>query len=197
MLEVIPNGVSFPVTVFEMGWDRQLASKDCKGALDLVITNAIVDWIGVYKVRVLLSFFTQYTLDDPSQADIGVCDGIIVGTGKAGNQDDLDCVDPCLVIGSSAKVIAGKNLIITAHAIDAYVLYTFVHSLSPRSPHGTMTMNRGGAGPSMSTNATTCTSSLFYIQHMLAATDGLPMNFAFTGKGDQELRRWKRLVRRT
>ncbi|KIM56151.1 hypothetical protein SCLCIDRAFT_1220556 [Scleroderma citrinum Foug A] len=46
-----------------MGWDRQLASKDCKGAPDLAITNAVVmDWTGIY------------------QADIGVRDGIIVGT---------------------------------------------------------------------------------------------------------------------
>ncbi|KIM59834.1 hypothetical protein SCLCIDRAFT_1217469, partial [Scleroderma citrinum Foug A] len=146
--------------------------------LDLVITNAVVvGWTGVYK------------------ADIGVRDGIIVGTGKAGNPDDLDCVDPCLVIGSSAEVIAGGKLIITAHAIDTYVLY--LSTACPRSPRGTATMIRGGTGPSTGTNATTCTSSLFYIQHMLAATDGLPMNFAFTGKGDQELRRWKRLVRRT
>ena len=124
---------SHQVKLFEMGWDRQLASKDCKGAPDLAITNAVVvDWTGIYQVRKLLSFFTQYTLDDPSQADIGVRDGIIVGTGKPGNPDDLDCVDPCLVIDSSAEVIAGEKLIITAHTIDPHVLYIFVHSLSPK-----------------------------------------------------------------
>jgi len=43
------------------GWGSQ-DSKDCEGALDLVITNAIVvDWTGIYKVRLLLSFFTQHT----------------------------------------------------------------------------------------------------------------------------------------
>ncbi|KIM60042.1 hypothetical protein SCLCIDRAFT_1217308 [Scleroderma citrinum Foug A] len=48
-----------------MGWDRQQPSKDCKGALDLIITNAVVvDWTGIYK------------------ADIGIRNGIIVGTGK-------------------------------------------------------------------------------------------------------------------
>jgi urease len=30
----------------------------------------------------------------------------------------------------------------------------------------------------------TCTPSLCYMKAMLAATDGLPMNFAFTGKGN-------------
>jgi urease len=42
----------------------------------------------------------------------------------------------------------------------------------------------GGTGPSAGTNATTCTPSQFYMQHMLAATDSLPMNFGFTGKGN-------------
>jgi len=43
------------------GWSSK-DSKDCKGALDLVITIAVVvDWTGIYKARVLLSFFTQYT----------------------------------------------------------------------------------------------------------------------------------------
>ena len=53
---------SHQVKLFEMGWDRQQASKDCKGALDLIITNAVVvDWTGIYKVRMLLSFFTVHT----------------------------------------------------------------------------------------------------------------------------------------
>ena len=74
-MEVIRSDVSFPVTVFMVppgktirdgvgqatGWGSQ-DSKDCKGALDLVITNAVVvGWTGIYKARVLLSFFTQYT----------------------------------------------------------------------------------------------------------------------------------------
>ncbi|KIM51382.1 hypothetical protein SCLCIDRAFT_1224570, partial [Scleroderma citrinum Foug A] len=102
---------SHQVKPFETGWARRLASKDCNGALDLAIINAvIVDWTGIY------------------QADIGVRDGIIVGTGKPGNPDDLDCVDPCLVIGFSAEVIASERLIITAHAIDPHVLYI----LSPK-----------------------------------------------------------------
>jgi len=75
LVEVIRSGVSFPVTVFMVppgettrdgmgqatGWGLQ-DSKDYKGALDLVITNAaIVNWAGIYKVRVLLSFFIQHT----------------------------------------------------------------------------------------------------------------------------------------
>jgi len=49
---------------------------------------------------------------------------------------------------------------------------------------GTTTMIGGGTGPSAGTSATTCTTSPFYMKHMLAATDGIPLNFAFTGKGN-------------
>jgi urease len=39
-------------------------------------------------------------------------------------------------------------------------------------------------GPTAGTNATTCTPSKTYMQMMLAATDSIPLNFAFTGKGN-------------
>ncbi|KAI6042919.1 hypothetical protein EDC04DRAFT_2655421 [Pisolithus marmoratus] len=139
----------------------------CKEALDLVITNAVVvDWSGIYK------------------ADIGVREGIIVGIGKAGNPDMMLGVDPHLVIGSSTEVIAGEKLLVTAGAIDAHIHYICPQLVAEALAVGTTTMIGGGTGPSAGTNATTCTSSPFYIQHMLAATDGLPMNFAFTGKGN-------------
>ena len=40
-------------------------------------------------------------------------------------------------------------------------------------------MIEGGTGMSTGANATTCMSSPFYIQYMLAATDDLLMNFTF------------------
>ena len=128
--------------------------------------------------------FTPQIPDDQLQADIGVRGGIIVGIGKAGNPDTMNCVDPCLVIGSSTEVIAGEKFIITAGAIDTHVHYICPQLVPEALAVGTTTMIGGGTGPSAGTNATTCTSSAFYIQHMLAATDGLPMNFAFTGKGN-------------
>lgn len=42
----------------------------------------------------------------------------------------------------------------------------------------------GGTGPADGTNATTCTPSKFYMQAMMAATDTIPVNFGFTGKGN-------------
>ncbi|HHT9146415.1 MAG TPA: urease subunit alpha, partial [Candidatus Wunengus sp. YC61] len=75
------------------------------GALDLVITNAIII--------------------DPIQGvvvgDIGIKDGKIVGIGKAGNPDIMDGVHSDLIIGPGTEVIAGEHLIATAGGIDGHV----------------------------------------------------------------------------
>ncbi|EDR08361.1 urease [Laccaria bicolor S238N-H82] len=145
----------------------QATNRSSTETLDLVITNAlIIDWSGIYK------------------ADIGVKDGLIAGIGKAGNPDVMANVHPALIIGSSTEVIAGEKLIITAGAIDAHVHYICPQQVEEALAAGTTTMIGGGTGPSAGTNATTCTSSPFYMRHMLAATDELPMNFMFTGKGN-------------
>lgn len=110
--------------------------------------------------------------------------GVIVGIGKAGNPDVMANVHPALVIGSSTEVIAGEKLIVTAGAIDAHIHYICPQQVEEALASGTTTMIGGGTGPSAGSNATTCTSSPFYMRHMLAATDGLAMNFGFTGKGN-------------
>jgi urease subunit alpha len=46
------------------------------------------------------------------------------------------------------------------------------------------TMVGGGTGPSTGTCATTCTPGSYYMRMMLQATDHLPLNFGFTGKGN-------------
>lgn len=93
-------------------------------------------------------------------------------------------VHPSLVIGSATEVIAGEKLILTAGALDIHVHYICPQQVMESLASGTTTMIGGGTGPSAGTNATTCTPSAFYMRHMLAATDGLPMNFGFTGKGN-------------
>lgn len=135
--------------------------------LDLVITNAvIIDWTGIYK------------------ADIGVKEGKIVGIGKAGNPDVMNNVTANMHVNSSTEVIAGEKLIVTAGTIDAHVHYICPQQVTEALAAGTTTMIGGGTGPSAGTNATTCTPSPFHLKSMLAATDGLPMNFLFTGKGN-------------
>ena len=137
------------------------------GALDLVITNAlIVDHWGIVK------------------GDIGVRDGRIVKVGKAGNPDTMEGVDPELVVGASTEVIAGENLIVTAGAIDSHI-----HMISPQQVYealsgGTTTMIGGGTGPATGTNATTCTPGAWNLARMMEAADAWPVNFGFLGKGN-------------
>ncbi|KAH9945282.1 urease [Epithele typhae] len=150
----------------------QATGRSAGEALDLVITNClIIDWSGIYK------------------ADIGVKRGKIKALGKAGNPDVMSGVHPDLVIGSTTEVIAGEKLIVTAGAIDAHVHYICPQQVTEALASGVTTMIGGGTGPSSGTNATTCTPSPFYMEHMFAATDSLPMNFAFTGKGNDSDRK--------
>ncbi|KAF8589029.1 urease [Ramaria rubella] len=138
-------------------------------ALDLLVTNAlVVDHSGIYK------------------ADIGVKDGKICGIGKAGNPDIQDGVDGDMVIGAATEVIAGEGLIVTAGAIDAHVHFICPQQITEGLASGVCitTFIGGGTGPSAGTSATTCTPSPFYMRHMLAAADSLPINFLITGKGN-------------
>ncbi|KAG5646291.1 Urease [Asterophora parasitica] len=145
----------------------QATNRSSSETLDLVITCAvIVDWSGIYK------------------ADIGIKDGIIVGIGKAGNPDIMANVHPSLIIGSSTEVLAGEGLIVTAGAVDTHVHYICPQQVEEALCSGTTTMIGGGTGPAAGSAATTCTPSPFYMRQMLAATDGLAMNFGFTGKGN-------------
>ncbi|GAA0189532.1 urease subunit alpha [Fulvivirga kasyanovii] len=137
------------------------------GALDLVITNALViDYTGIYK------------------ADIGIKNGRITGIGKAGNPHIMPGIDPNMVIGVTTEVVAGEGQILTAGAID-----THIHFICPQQIHealasGVTTMVGGGTGPAAGSNATTCTPGAFYIEMMLKSTDSFPLNFGFLGKGN-------------
>ena len=108
------------------------------GALDLVITNAlIVDHWGIVK------------------GDIGIRNGRIVKVGKAGNPDTMDGVDPELVVGASTEVIAGENCIATAGAIDSHIHFIAPQQIYEALASGVTTMLGGGTGPATGTNATT------------------------------------------
>src|SRR5437868_4516731 len=136
-------------------------------ALDCVITNAlIVDWTGIYK------------------ADIGIKRGRIAGIGKAGNPDVMDGVTPSLVVGVTTEAIAGEGLIATAGGIDSHIHFISPQQIATALASGVTTFIGGGTGPATGTNATTCTPSPEAVERMLQATDGLPMNFGFTGKGN-------------
>ncbi len=136
-------------------------------ALDCVITNAlIVDWTGIYK------------------ADIGIKNGLIAGIGKAGNPDVMAGVTRGMVVGVTTEAIAGEGLIATAGGIDTHIHYICPQQAEEAIAAGITTFIGGGTGPATGTNATTCTPGAFHIRMMLEATDALPLNFGFTGKGN-------------
>ena len=145
----------------------QAAGVSQKDALDLVITNAlVVDYTGIYK------------------ADIGIKNGCISGIGKAGNPDVMKGVTRGMIVGVTTEVIAGEGLILTAGGIDSHIHYICPQQANEAIASGLTTMIGGGTGPAVGTCATTCTPGAFYTQMMLQATDSLPLNFGFTGKGN-------------
>lgn len=136
-----------------------------EGALDVVITNAvIVDYTGIYK------------------ADIGLRGGRIAGIGKAGNPLLMDGVD--LVIGASTEVIAAEGMIVTAGGIDAHIHFICPQQVETALSSGITTMIGGGTGPATGTNATTCTPGEWNIHRMLESAEEFPMNIGFLGKGN-------------
>ncbi|HLJ46196.1 MAG TPA: urease subunit alpha [Bryobacteraceae bacterium] len=137
------------------------------GALDLVITNAlIIDHWGIVK------------------ADVGVRDGRIVKIGKAGNPDTQAGVDPDLVVGAATEVIAGEGKILTAGAIDSHIHFISPQQIYEALSNGITTMIGGGTGPATGTNATTCTPGRWNLEQMLRAAEAWPLNFGFLGKGN-------------
>ena len=136
-------------------------------ALDCVITNAlIVDWTGIRK------------------ADVGIRKGRIAGIGKAGNPHVMAGVSPGMIVGATTEAIAGEGLILTAGAIDAHIHFICPQQVDEALASGVTTFIGGGTGPATGTKATTCTPGSEYIELMLRATDALPMNFGFLGKGN-------------
>ena len=72
-----------------MGQSSGALREEKNGALDLVVTNAVIlDHWGIVK------------------GDIGVKNGRIVKVGKAGNPDTMEGVDAELVVGAGTEVIA-------------------------------------------------------------------------------------------
>ncbi len=150
-----------------MGQSSRATREGSNGALDLVITNAlIIDHWGIVK------------------GDIGIKDGRIVKVGKAGNPDTMDGIDPELVVGSSTEVMAGENMLVTAGGIDSHIHFISPQQIYEALSNGITTMLGGGTGPATGTNATTCTPGAWNLARMLQAADQWPVNFGFLGKGN-------------
>jgi urease subunit alpha len=141
---------------------------NANGALDYVITNAIVldPVLGVVK------------------GDIGIKDGKIAGIGSAGNPYIMDKIPSNLIVSACTEATAGEHTICTAGHFD-----THIHMISPQQyldaiSGGICNMIGGGTGPADGTNATTCTPGVFNISRMMESVEDIPMNWGFLGKGN-------------
>jgi urease subunit alpha len=153
--------------VIRDGMGQSPLATSANGALDTVITNALIlDYSGIVK------------------ADIGIKDGRIVGIGKAGNPDLMPTVTQGMEIGAGTEVIAGEGHIVTAGGIDSHIHFICPQQYWDALSSGITTMLGGGTGPATGTNATTCTPGPWNIYRMLEASDGIPINLGFLGKGN-------------
>ena len=135
---------------------------------DTVITNALIlDHWGIVK------------------ADVAIKDGRVSAIGKAGNPDTQEGIT--INVGPGTEVIAGEGSILTPGAVDAHIHFICPQQVEEALMSGTTTMLGGGTGPATGTNATTCTPGPWNIEKMMQATDDLPMNFGFLGKGNASL----------
>lgn len=138
-----------------------------EGALDTVITNAIVlDHWGIVR------------------ADVGLRDGRIVAVGRSGNPDIADGVHPSLVIGPGTDVISGEGKILTAGAIDVHVHLLSRSQIVEALATGITTIGGGGTGPSEGSKATTVTPGAWHLRAVHRALDELPVNVLLMGKGN-------------
>ena len=136
--------------------------------VDCVITNAlIVDHWGIVK------------------ADVGIKNGRISAIGKAGNPDVQPGVN--IIIGPGTEAIAGEGNILTAGGIDSHIHFICPQQVDEALMSGITTMLGGGTGPATGTNATTCTPGPWNIHRMLEASEELPMNLGYLGKGNASL----------
>jgi urease subunit alpha len=153
--------------VLRDGMGQSASATSAAGALDAVITNAIIiDHWGVIK------------------SDIGIRGGRIVGIGKAGNPDVMSGVTPGMIVGAGTEAIAGEGKIVTAGGIDAHVHFICPQLVWTALSAGLTTLIGGGTGPATGTNATTCTPGAWNIQRMLESAEGFPINLGFLGKGN-------------
>ncbi len=156
--------------VIRDGMGQSPAATSASGALDLVVTNAIIlDYRGIVK------------------ADIGIRDGRIVGIGKAGNPDLMAGVTSGMEIGPGTEVISAEGKIVTAGGLDTHIHFICPQIITEGLSAGLTTFIGGGTGPATGTNATTCTPGAWNIARMLEAADGFPINLGFLGKGNASL----------
>ncbi len=138
--------------------------KQSDGALDMVITNAVIidPILGIIK------------------ADIGVRDGLIVGVGKSGNPDIMN-ITPGLIVSPNTDIMSVEGMIVTPGFIDIHPHFDSVQQLYEYQNAGFTTVIGGGSGPK--TVGIEC-PGVFNLHRMLEAMADFPLNFGNFGKGN-------------
>lgn len=139
-----------------------------EGALDLVITNALIidPVLGIIK------------------ADIGIKDGLIAGIGKAGDPRTMDGVSANLIVGANTDVRAAEGLVVTPGGLDCHVHFIDPGQCEEALSSGMTTLLGGGLGATTVPIASTGTVNL---GRMLQAAECFPLNFGFFGKAAADL----------
>ncbi|HEX7160722.1 MAG TPA: urease subunit alpha [Trebonia sp.] len=138
---------------------RARAARD--SALDLIIPNVLVldPLLGVRKTSV------------------GVADGRIVGTGRAGNPDVQDGVD--LVADSHTAIVPGEGLIATAGLVDSHVHLSSPAVAAAALSAGITTIVGMGTGGVWDVGA----NPAYNLRALIAGWAGVPLNAAFLARG--------------
>lgn len=145
----------------------QSASSRAEDVLDMCLLSAtIIDHWGIVK------------------ADIGIKNGKIVGIGNAGNPDTQDGITSGMIIGAATEVINCAGKIVTPGGIDAHIHFIAPQQFDVALFSGVTTMLGGGTGPADGTLATTVTPGKYWIENMLEASEAVPINLGFLGKGN-------------
>ncbi len=106
-------------------------------------------------------------------------EGGIAGGGKAGNRRIMDGVHPGLVCGPSTVVAHGERPIATPSGIDVHVHFKSPDPVRHALATGFTTLVGGGHGLLFNINS----GGAWTTGRMLQATDALPMNVGFLGRG--------------
>ncbi len=142
--------------------------KATDGALDIVVTNAVIidPILGVVK------------------GDIGIRDGKIVAVGKAGNPDTMN-ITRGLIVSPNTDILSVEGQICTPGFVDIHPHFDSVQQLYEYESGGFTTVLGGGSGPK--TVGIEC-PGVWNLHRMLEAMADIPLNFGNWGKGNASTR---------
>jgi urease subunit alpha len=137
------------------------AAANRDSALDMIIPNVLVldPLAGVRKTS------------------IGIADGRIVGTGRAGNPDVQSGVD--LVVDSHTAILPGEGLIATAGLIDSHVHLSSPELVPAALSSGITTIVGMGIGGVWDVGA----NPAYNLRSLIEGWAGFPVNVAFLARG--------------